>query len=322
MVKKTLLSPFVHLFLFLLLSALSLFFLFAYGAVIGTIPGASVPDYGDVFYRSVWSAFLLTMPVSLFMVIFHIRRHRGARFLAGVLTLISSTLIYGALFVGIEMIFPYDGIPADKGPDIPLVEDHFNRFPDAVVYPFEVDSSGNTGLSIVADQRRGSYPVFSRFEAFSLREGDPRVLVSEDGEKRIELVPRNPVVEPLLEQPGVLLSLARDFDSFRLLLSRARERGMLFLLMLLGAQGWFCVQSWVIVRAGRWPFVNLFLGAGLFLLLVKAHAFMEGTLWLRLLEWLPLDLSDTVAAAAMLIFLSLPLFFWNIFSSGEAAGHE
>jgi hypothetical protein len=320
MVKKTLLAPFVHLLLFLIFAAVSLFFLLAYGAVAGAVPGVSVPDYGDVFYRSVWSAFLITMPLSLFMVIFYIRRHRGARFIAGVLTLISSTLLYAALFVGIERMFPYEGIPEDKGPDVPLVEDHFNRFPDGVVYPFEVDSSGNTGLSVVADQ--GAYPVFSRYEGFILREGDPRMLYSEEEGRSIELVPRNPVVDPLLEQPGLLMKLSGDFESFRLLLSRARDRGMLFLLMLLGAQGWFCVQSWVIVRAGRWPLVNLFLGAGLFLLLVKAHAFMEGTLGLRFFEWLPLELSATAAAAVLLLFISLPLFFWNIFSSGEAAGHE
>ncbi len=320
MVIKTLLSPFVHLLLFLILLAVSLFFIFAYGAVVGTVPGVYVPDYGDVFYRSVWSAFLVTMPISLFMVIFYIRRHRGARFIAGVLTLISSTLIYGALFVGVERMFPYEGIPVYTGPDVPLVEHHFHRFPDAAVYPFEVDSSGNTGITVVADL--GSYPVFSRYGSFTLREGDPRTLFSEEDDKSIALVPRNPVVEPLLKQPGVLVGLSLDFESYRLLLSRAWDKGILFLLMMLGAQGWFCVQSWVIVRAGRWPFVNLFLGAGLFLLLVKAHAFMDGTLWLRFLEWLPLELSGTAAAAALLLFLSLPLFFWNIFSSGEAAGNE
>lgn len=320
MVKKTLLSPLVHLLMFLIVLVVLLFFFVSHGVVTGTVPGSFTPDYGAVFYRALWNAFLVSMPVSIFMVIFHIRRHRTARFLAGMLTLVSSTLLYGALVIGMERLLPYESMPEADGPAVPLVEKRFHQLPGGVIYPFRVMPDGGTGAALSAEPE--SSPVFSLHEGFVLEQGRPKLLAETGGERVFSLIPANPLVEPGLEPPAVIDELGGDFESFRRMVFEAAASGIPLLLLLLGAQGWFCVQSWVIVRAGRWPFVNLFLGAGLFLLFMKAHSFAAGPLWGRLIERLPAALPRQYTFAALLLFISLPLFFWNIFSRGEAAGHE
>jgi hypothetical protein len=317
MVKKTLLAPFVHLLWFFLSFAVVLFFLLVHGASLATVPDASVPDYTLILFPALWRSLVISMPVSLFLVIFFIRSGRNHRLLTGLLVLITSTFIYGLVFRGFDTFIPYEELPRQRAPLVPFEEFRFHTLPEGVLYPFHVDLQGNTGPALFAAYE--GEPRLERFDAFSFSDG---MLRSAEGSLVLQVRPANPVVDPVMVPPSILVSLSRDVHSYRLLLNRALKPGLLYFGLLLVAQGWFCIQCWVVIRAATWPFVNLFLATGLYLLFMKAHTFALGELWERLVLHLPVDLPSVPLFSAVLVILSLPLFFWNLFSRSGAAGHE
>lgn len=320
MVKKIILTPFVHLLWFLVVFIVAFFFIVTYGTVVSSLPGTPNPSLFPIAADALWDAFLIAMPLSLFLVIFFIRRRRSFRFLSGIITLVTATLLYAACFIALQTLIAPSQIRNDRGPRQLFVEGMFHRFGDVSLYPFTVKDDGSPGESLLI--RPGENPCFSLQSGFSLqRSGAGVSLVASDG-YRLSSPMVNPVVEPYIEPPAIVLRLSYDLETSRDVLLRAREDGLMFFLLMIGVQCWFCIQSWVIVRAGRWPLMNAVLGIGLFWLFLRAHWFFVSDLWLRFLDWLPSSLPYTAITAGAFFFLALPLFFWNIFSSGEAAGHE
>jgi hypothetical protein len=294
------LSPLAHLLWFFLVCTLLMAFVVIHSLLVNGLPyemnETFSRSFGALMYHAFWIAFPLSIPISLFMTLFYIRKGKVHRFLAGLLVLISSSLLFTFLFVTMERLLPYEELPEPPGPESFWIEGYFHHLDSQYVYPLGGEEDSSAVLLSEPLSASGSRFQIKPLHSFSIPED------------------YNVHIEPWVPKPFLFAFLTKDVFALRKNLLSSAVLGLLPLLAFIAAQGWFCVQVWVIVRTGRWPFFNLLLGVGAFILFMKTHFFIQSELYTLLPEWLPEPLP--------FLLLSLPFFFWNVFSRGGAAGDE
>lgn len=296
--KRHILAPLAHLLWFLLVFLILMVFIMLQTLLLRSLPGAQgeylYQGFASLFHHAFWIAFPLSMPLSLFLTLFYVRRGREHRFLMGVVVLVTSTILFTGTFITMNRILPWDRQAPPPEPEAFWIEGYFHHLQEGNVYVLQ--EKGEPSAVLLSH-----VPPPSGWR-FQVRDLDSLVMPDH----------YNIHVEPWMPEPKIFSFLAGDLLSLIRNFFTAAGLGFLPLLAFIAAQGWFCVQTWVLIRTGRWPFLNLVLGVGAFFLFMKTHFLIGSELYGLLPEWFPEPLP--------FIVISLPFFFWNVFSPGGAAG--